>query len=352
MKDLANWQVYLEEPLSTNYKGIDVYKLTSWVQSPVLLQALNIVENIDVKSMRYNSSRYIHTLYQTMNLAYADRDFYYGDPYFPPEEPMKGLLSKEYALERSKLINREKNDPDVMPGDPYPYQGDSNPFLRFLEDWNAKPEKAPSSSGGGLERSFEEGFFAGTTSVQTADEEGWVVSITPSGGWIPTVIAGRTGIGMSQRMQSFILDESQNPFNVLEPGKRPRATLTPSMALKDGKPYMSFAVQGGDSQDQNSLQFFLNVVEFGMTVQNAVEAPNIISYQMRSSFDKHDSQPGRLTLNNSIPPWVRSELADMGYELDYQQYTSGPLNAIFFDREHGTMLGGSSNHGEDYGIAW
>ncbi len=352
MKDLANWQVYLEEPLSTNYKGIDVYKLTSWVQSPVLLQALNIVENIDVKSMGYNSSRYIHTLYQTMNLAYADRDFYYGDPYFPPEEPMKGLLSKEYALERSKLINREKNDPDVMPGDPYPYQGDSNPFLRFLEDWNAKPEKAPSSSGGGLERSFEEGFFAGTTSVQTADEEGWVVSITPSGGWIPTVIAGRTGIGMSQRMQSFILDESQNPFNVLEPGKRPRATLTPSMALKDGKPYMSFAVQGGDSQDQNSLQFFLNVVEFGMTVQNAVEAPNIISYQMRSSFDKHDSQPGRLTLNNSIPPWVRSELADMGYELDYQQYTSGPLNAIFFDREHGTMLGGSSNHGEDYGIAW
>lgn len=157
---------------------------------------------------------------------------------------------------------------------------------------------------------------------------------------------------MSQRMQSFILDESQNPFNVLEPGKRPRATLTPSMALKDGKPDMSFAVQGGDSQDQNSLQFFLNVVEFGMTVQNAVEAPNIISYQMRSSFDKHDSQPGRLTLNNSIPPWVRSELADMGYELDYQQYTSGPLNAIFFDREHGTMWGGSSNHGEDYGIAW
>ncbi len=100
MKDLANWQVYLEEPLSTNYKGIDVYKLTSWVQSPVLLQALNIVENIDVKSMGYNSSRYIHTLYQTMNLAYADRDFYYGDPYFPPEEPMKGLLLKEYALER------------------------------------------------------------------------------------------------------------------------------------------------------------------------------------------------------------------------------------------------------------
>jgi gamma-glutamyltranspeptidase/glutathione hydrolase len=352
VEDLANWQVYLEDPVSTNYKGIDVYKLTSWVQSPVLLQALNIVENIDVKSMGYNSSRYIHTLYQAMNLAFSDRDFYYGDPHYPPEEPMKGLLSKEYALERSKLIDWEKNDPGVMPGDPYLYQEGSNPFLHFLEEWNAKPEAAPSSSGGGLDRSFEEGFFAGTTTVQTADEEGWVVSITPSGGWIPTVIAGRTGIGMSQRMQSFIFDESKNPFNVLVPGKRPRATLTPSMALKDGKPYLSFAVQGGDTQDQNSLQFFLNVVEFGMTVQEAVEAPNIISYQMRSSFDNHESQPGRLTLNNSIPPWVRSELAGMGYELEYKKYTSGPLNAIFFDRVHGTMWGGSSNHGEDYGIAW
>ncbi len=129
----------------------------------MLLQALNIVEEIDVKSMGYNSSRYIHTLYQVMNLTFADRDFYYGDPYFPPEEPIQGLLSKEYARERSKLINRQRNDPDVQPGDPYPYQGDSNPFLHLLKDWNAKPEAALSSSGGGLERSFEEGFFAGTT---------------------------------------------------------------------------------------------------------------------------------------------------------------------------------------------
>jgi gamma-glutamyltranspeptidase/glutathione hydrolase len=352
MEDLANWQVYLEEPVTTNYKGIDVYKLTSWVQSPVLLQTLNILENIDIKSMGYNSSRYIHTLYQAMNLAYADRDFYYGDPYYPPEEPMQGLLSNEYAKDRSKLINWERNDPDVMPGDPYPYQGGKNPFLHLLEDWNEKPVDAPSSSNADFERSWEEGFLAGTTTMQTADDKGWVVSLTPSGGWIPVVMAGRTGIGMSQRMQSFVINESQNPYNVLVPGKRPRATLTPSMALKDGKPFVSFAVAGGDTQDQNSLQFFLNIVEFGMSVQQAVEAANFTSYQMRSSFDDHTAEPGRLTLNDSVPPWVRNDLISMGYQLDFRKLTSGPLNAIFFDWENATLWGGSSNDGPETGIVW
>ncbi|MFQ5790745.1 MAG: gamma-glutamyltransferase family protein [Acidobacteriota bacterium] len=349
LRDLANWQVYIEEPVKTEYKGIEVYKLTSWVQGPVLLQALNMVENIDLKSMGYNSARYIHTLYQVMNLAFADRDFYYGDPYFPPEEPMEGLLSKAYARERVKRINWDRNDPDVKPGDPYPFEGKENPYLHFLETWKATPVTPENEE---QIQSFEEGFFAGTTSIQAADKEGWVVSVTPSGGWIPACIAGRTGIGMSQRMQSFVLDESKNPFNVLAPGKRPRATLTPSLALKDGKPFLSFAVQGGDSQDQNLLQFFLNVVEFAMNVQEAAEAPNITSYQMQSSFGAHESVPGRLRLAASVPPWVRGELAKMGYELELRRRTSGPINAIFFDWEHGTFWGGSSDYGEDYGIAW
>jgi gamma-glutamyltranspeptidase / glutathione hydrolase len=179
-----------------------------------------------------------------------------------------------------------------------------------------------------------------------------VVSITPSGGWIPAVIAGRTGVGMSQRMQSFVLNEAENPFNVVAPGKRPRVTLTPTLALRDGKPFLAMAVQGGDTQDQNLLQFFLNVVEFGMNVQEAAEAANITSYQMRSSFGNHESRPGRLTLNESVPPWVRKQLRAMGYLLDFEALTSGPINAIYFDREHGTMWGGSSNYGEDYGVAW
>jgi gamma-glutamyltranspeptidase/glutathione hydrolase len=344
LEDLARWKVYIEEPVKTTYKGIDVYKLTHWVQSPVMLQALNILEQFDVHTMGYNSARYIHTVYQAMNLAFADRDFYYGDPYFPPEEPIAGLLSKEYARERAKLVNPDRNDPDIKPGDPYPFMGRTNPFLDYLRGWPPKPPATPATETG-------ETFFLGTTSIQTADTLGWVVSATPSGGWVPAVVAGRTGVGLSQRMQSFVTDPAENPFNVVEPGKRPRATLTPTLALKDGRPYLSFAVQGGDTQDQNLLQFFLNVVEFGMNVQEAAEAPNITSYQMKDSF-VHTTEPGRLTLNASVPEWVRRDLRAMGYRLDFAPLTSGPINAIFFDWAHRTFWGGSSNYGEDYGIAW
>jgi len=345
-QDLANWKVHLEEPVHVNYKGIEVYKLTTWVQGPVMLQALNLLEPLDLKAMGYNSARYIHTLYQVMNLAYADRDFYYGDPYFPPAEPVKGLLSKEYARERAKLISSDRNDPDIRPGDPYPFQGESNPYQSLLEKWHSNMPDLKAQA------EFDRHFRLGTTSVEAADDKGWAVSVTPSGGWLPAVIAGKTGIGMSQRMQSFVLDAADNPFNVVEPGKHPRATLTPTLALKDGKPFLSFAVQGGDTQDQNLLQFFLNIVEFGMTVQEATEAANITSYQMRDSFGDHESIPGRLTLNDSIAPWVRDELRRMGYKPEFEERTSGPINAIFFDRAHGTLWGGSSNHGEDYGIAW
>jgi len=344
LEDLARWKVYIEEPVKTTYKGIDVYKLTHWVQSPVMLQALNILEQFDLPAMGYNSARYIHTVYQAMNLAFADRDFYYGDPYFPPEEPIAGLLSKEYARERAKLVNPDRNDPDIKPGDPYPFMGRTNPFLDYLRGWPPKPPATPATETG-------ETFFLGTTSIQTADTLGWVVSATPSGGWVPAVVAGRTGVGLSQRMQSFVTDPAENPFNVVEPGKRPRATLTPTLALKDGRPYLSFAVQGGDTQDQNLLQFFLNVVEFGMNVQEAAEAPNITSYQMKDSF-VHTTEPGRLTLNASVPEWVRRDLRAMGYRLDFAPLTSGPINAIFFDWAHRTFWGGSSNYGEDYGIAW
>ena len=354
MADLANWKVRIEEPVTTSYKGIDVYKLNVWTQGPALLQALNILEPFDLQAMGYNSTRYIHTIYQAMSLAFADRDFYYGDIYTPPEEPVAGLLSKAYARERAKLIKADRNDPAIKPGDPYPFMGSTNPYQALLADWPPKPKVKPTTteSGAASEAEYFDAFYAGTTSIQTADSAGWVVSITPSGGWIPAAVAGRTGIGMSQRMQSFVLDERESPFNVLVPGKQPRVTLTPSMALKDGKPFLSFAVQGGDSQDQNLLQFFLNVVEFGMTVQEAAEAANINSYQMRSSFGDHTARAGQVLLAESVPDWTRSALRKMGYTLEFARLTSGPINAIWFDRKHGTMWGGSSNYGEDYGIAW
>jgi len=361
-EDLANWQVKIEEPRHVNYRGIDVYKLDVWTQGPMMLQALNILENFDLKAMGYNSARYLHTLYQSMNLSFADRDFYYGDPAFPPAEPVRGLLSKDYAKQRATLI-RDRNDPNIGPGDPYPFEGATNPYSKWLPERTGEkssPAERPYSPGGvapTVMRQYrlddpEAPFWRGTTSVIAADAEGWLVSVTPSGGWIPAVIAGKTGIGLSQRMQSFVLDERENPFNVVAPGKRPRVTLTPSLAVKNGKPWLAFAVQGGDSQDQNLLQFFLNMVEFGMTPQQATEAANMNSFQLRDSFGNHESSPGRMLLDDETPRWVRSELVERGYRLEFQPRTAGPINAIMVDDENGTFWGGSGNHGEDYGIAW
>lgn len=348
MEDLANWKVKIEEPMSVNYKGVDVYKLQQWTQGPAMLQALNMLENFDLKSMGYNSAKYIHTLYQVINLAFADRDFYYGDPAFPPDEPMKGLLSKEYAKARCKEINMDHNNPKAGPGDPYPFEGKVNPYTDLLKSWSYND----GTTNHIVDENFLNQFHMGTTSVEAADKEGWVVSITPSGGWIPACIAGKTGVGMSQRMQSFVLDPKESPFNVLEPGKRPRVTLTPGLAMKNGKPLLSFAVQGGDSQDQNLLQLFLNVVEFGMNIQEACEAANIENYQIKSSFGDHSSRAGAVMLNSETPNWVIKELRDMGYYIQLTPRSSGPINAIYFDWPHGSFWGGSSNHGNDYGIGW
>ena len=353
-EDLANWQVYIEEPVMSTYKGIEVYKLNSWVQGPVLLQALNMVEQLDLSCMGYNTAKYLHGLYQVMNMTFADRDFYYGDPYYEPQEPMQGLLSKEYAKKRVEEINWEINVPDQGPGDPYPYQGSTNPYQNYLKAWNddISYQDAFPTIRNDQEFPTDEAFYSGTTTIQAADAEGWIVSITPSGAWIPAVIAGNTGVGLSQRMQSFVLKPEENPFNVVEPGKRPRATLTPSLALKDGRPFLSFAVQGGDSQDQNLLQFFLNMVEFDMNVQEAVEAANMNTFQLRGSFGEHKNSPGRMLIHETTPPWTRKKLREMKYDLQVRDRTSGPINAIYFDWEKGSMWGGSSNYGEDYGIGW
>ncbi|CAN5595262.1 gamma-glutamyltransferase [soil metagenome] len=364
MQDLANWKPVEEAPMKVNYKGIDVYKLQQWTQGPALLQSLNILENFDLKSMGYNSTKYIHTIYQAMSLAFADRDFYYGDPNFPPAEPIKGLLSKEYAKQRAGLIKFEKNDPDIGPGDPYPFEGKKNPYVSLLKSRgyemdtskrNFSPSHDIINTSSMVE--YQQRLMLGTTSVEAADKDGWVVSITPSGGWLPACIAGNTGIGMSQRMQSFVLDSNINPFNVLAPGKRPRVTLTPSLALKDGKPYLAFAVQGGDTQDQNLLQFFLNVTEFGMNVQQATEAANINSNQLwlslgGTAIDDRKPRPGNILLNTNTPDSIQTELKKMGYTLSFDSRSSGPINAIYFDWKHGSFWGGSSNNGEDYGIGW
>ena len=376
-QDLANWKPIEEAPTHINYKGIDVYKLQQWTQGPALLQALNILENFDLKSMGYNSTKYIHTVYQAMNLSFADRDFYYGDPKFATNQPMTGLLSKAYAKQRAGEINMAKNNANAGPGDPYPFEGKINPYMDLIKAKGFQPSTDTAKNKTGfapahdlrtvaslntneklpVDADYMDRLWRGTTTVEAADKEGWIVSITPSGGWLPATIAGNTGVGMSQRMQSFVLDSAQSPFNVVAPGKRPRVTLTPSLAIKDGKPYMAFGVQGGDTQDQNLLQFFLNMVEFGMTVQEATEAANINSNQLWLSLGgtkiaDRKPRPGSILLHDNVSEWVRKDLRARGYNLTFDDRTSGPINAILFDWKHGSMWGGSSNHGEDYGIAW
>jgi gamma-glutamyltranspeptidase / glutathione hydrolase len=392
-QDLANYKVIEEEPLSINYKGIDVYKLKEWTQGPMLLQSLNILENVDLKKMGYNSPQYLNTIYQTMSLTFADRDFYYGDPYYNKNIPMKGLLSKDYAMQRGKLIDTNKNQ-IFYPGDPYTFEGKLNPYVALLEkrkeffnlegnsktatpehDGTAKLGNGNEELGMGNREKGNESFYTfgnlenpplegreallwmGTTTVEAADKDGWIISITPSGGWNPACIAGNTGIGMSQRMQSFVLDSVINPHNVVAPGKRPRVTLTPTLALKSGKPYLCFGVQGGDTQDQNLLQYFLNIVEFGMTPQQAAEAANINTNQLWLSLGGSklkDRLPkiGNMMVNRNTSDATKKRLQEMGYKLSYETRSSGPINAILFDHKHNTMWGASSNHGEDYGIGW
>jgi gamma-glutamyltranspeptidase/glutathione hydrolase len=297
------------------------------------------------------------------------------------------VLNKDYAKLRAASIQYDHNDSICAPGDPYPFEGKVNPHTallktRFGNNWPANNNRTTSFYGPELnstgeilsgsenalgvtrsalsledEAQYEDRLWRGTTSIEACDSAGWVVSVTPSGGWLPACIAGNTGIGMSQRMQSFVLDSTLNPYNLLEPFKKPRVTLTPTLAMKDGKPFLSFAVQGGDTQDQNLLQFFLNVVEFKMTVQQAAEAANINTDQLWLSLggDKRidrQPRPGYILLNNKIDSSVRKDLKSMGYTMRFADRTSGPINAIYYDWSHGSFWGGSSNYGEDYGIGW
>ncbi|MFN4961203.1 MAG: gamma-glutamyltransferase, partial [Bacteroidota bacterium] len=333
---------------------------------------LRMLEEIDLKKLGYNSPQYIHTLYQVLNLSFADRDFYYGDPYKLPAEPMEGLLSKAYAKSRLTQLDSLKNDPAIGPGDPYPYQGSVNPYKHLIQQLRESRDSTifrqvtpvhdqtlalKTISDNLLDQAYQDRLWRGTTTIEAADKEGWFISITPSGGWIPAVIAGNTGVGLSQRMQSFVLDSTLNPFNIVEPGKRPRVTLTPTIALKEGEPFLAFGVQGGDTQDQNLVQFFLNIVEFGMTVQQAAEAPNFNTNQLwlslgGSAINDRKPRPGQLLLNKSIPASTIQVLQNKGYQIKTEERTSGPINAILFDKRYRTLWGGSSNHGEDYGIAW
>ena len=330
--DFAAYHAKVEQPLSTRYRGIDVYKCGFWTQGPVFLENLNLLEGFDLKSMGHNSADYIHTVVEAMKLGYADRDAYYGDPEF--SSIAAGLISKEYAALRRSLINPQKASAEHLPGDPVHKQARAS--QEFIKERYAHRNGEPQD----------------TTCVNVADKEGNLFSATPSGAWIPAVIAGDTGIPLTQRAQSFVLTPGHP--NQIAPRKRPRITLTPTLALKDENPWLAFSTPGGDSQDQTLLQIFLNVVEFGMNPQEAVEAPRFNSLAMYSSFDDHSDKPLMLEVEKRIPEKVLDALRVRGHKLIVQDDWGNPTapTMVEFDGAVGVIKGGADIRGHRYALGW
>ncbi len=330
--DFAAYRARVEEPFKTTYRGIEIYKVGFWSQSPVFLENLNLLEGFDLKSMGHNSADYIHTVVEAMKLGYADRDAYYGDPDFS-QIPMQ-LISKEYANVRRPLINPKKASAEHIAGDPLHSQ--------------------PRASADFLRSRYRHrnGDHQDTTCVNVIDKDGNMLSATPSGAWIPAVIAGDTGIQLTQRAQAFVLTPGHP--NQLAPHKRPRITLTPTLALRDGKPWLAFSTPGGDSQDQTLLQLFLNVVDFGMNPQEAVEAPRFNSEAMYSSFDDHADQSLVLDVETRISEGALKALRERGHKLIVQGEWGNPTAAtmVEYDSATGVIKAGADVRGHRYALAW
>jgi gamma-glutamyltranspeptidase/glutathione hydrolase len=334
-EDLAGYEGRVEEPVHVSYRGIDVYKLPFWSQGPVMLEMLNLLEGYDLASMKHNTGEYVHLLAEAAKLAYADREYYYADPEFV-KVPGVGLLSKDYAKERRKLIDLARGSMEMRPGDPYPYD---NVKLTFHRPPPPAIEFRPGEKG--------------TTGTRAADSQGNLFSATPSGGWFRTspILEG-LGFVLSTRGQIFWLDASKP--NALQPGKRPRTTLTPSLALKNGQPYLAFGTPGGDDQDQVNLQFLLNVVDFGMDIQTAIDAPNFQIVHFPSSFFPRRASPGQIEMEGRFPRQTLDELAQRGHivKLD-ADWSGGDETAILYDAQRKVMFGAASPRREkSYAMGW
>jgi gamma-glutamyltranspeptidase / glutathione hydrolase len=337
-EDLAGYHGSIEKPVTTSFHGYDVYKAAPWNQGPVLLQTLNILEGIALESFGDNSAEYIHHVHEAIKLAYDDRNAYYGDPAFV-KVPLAGLLSKAYAAERRALIGRQAAL-DHRVGDPYRFDpGVKPPAVRYRP--HAQGTHSSAASGD-------------TTCVDVVDKDGNLFSATPSSGWLlgGAFVAGDTGVPLSNRMQVFDLDPASP--NVLAGGKRPRTTLTPTLLLKDQKPFLAISTPGGDSQDQQILNVLLQVIVFGKDLQDAIEAPRINSLHPHSSFDNHDSEPGALEIENRVAPAVRDALTARGHRLrilgPYGMSTG--VVAVGVDPRNGTLRGGADVRRERYIFGW
>jgi gamma-glutamyltranspeptidase/glutathione hydrolase len=331
--DLAAFKLTPEEPVSTEFQGARVYKPGFWTQGPAMIETLNILKGMDVTALRQNSAQYIHTLTEALKLAYADRDTYYGDPKFV-KIPEAELLSQKYADERRKLIG-ERASLDFRPGQ----------FSGF-------PGIHPSQSE--IARTKIDDFLMAhdTTCVDAIDKDGVMFSATPSGAWLPSVIAGDTGIPLTERAQSFLLVPG-NP-NELAGGKRPRVTLSPTLVTHDdGTPWVVLSTPGGDNQEQALMQILFNVILFHMNAEAAIEAPRFETRHLVSSFDNHAMNPGDLQLDDRTPSAVIVDLAGRGHKVATRtRYNSGSAPGLVRMTPGGVVEAGADPFGYRSMRAW
>ena len=321
--DMADFRVDIEDAISLTYQGYDVHKCGAWSQGPVFLQQLAMLEGFDLKAMGHNSADYIHTLIEVAKLAFADREQYYGDPRFT-DVPLTQLLDRDYARVRRNLIDPRQASLVQQPGDPR-----KGKALLERQEVLAARNWGP-----------------GTVYVTVVDTERNMASFTPSGAWIPSspVVEG-LGFPLGTRVQTFFLDEGHP--NALVPGKRPRTTLTPTLVTRDGEANQVFGTPGGDQQDQWTLQYFLAVVEFGLDVQSAIEAPRFSTAHFPTSFYPHSRQTGLVRVEDRVPKSVLGVLEERGHLLQVNPgWTEGDVLGIRVDRTHGTLQGGADLRGE------
>ena len=306
--DMANFRLEPEDAVCTTYRGYTVCKPGFWSQGPAMIETLNILEGFNLEQMGQNSAEYIHTLVEALKLAYADRDTYYGDPKFVhiPER----LVTKEYGAERRLQIGHDASL-DFRPGNVEP-NPPKHPFYSAITRYKIDPALMAKD----------------TTSVDAVDKDGTAISITPSGAWMPALIAGDTGIPLTERAQSFLLVPGHP--NELAGGKRPRVTLSPTLCVdRDGKTVIALSTPGGDNQDQSLLQVLLNAIEFGQNAENAVETPRFQTEHLVSSFDNHAMNPGSLLLDERLPAAVIEELKARKHLVEIKtKYESGAAPTI------------------------
>jgi gamma-glutamyltranspeptidase / glutathione hydrolase len=343
--DMASYQPYEDAPIHVNYRGVEVYECPPNSQGFVMLEALNMLEGYKLKEMGRNSAPYLHAITEALKLSFADRNAYVGDPKFVPDIPMKQLLSKEYAATRRSVIDPNR----AIAGEPAP--GDPRGMKATAAGQAyayAPPQAVPADV-----KPFDPNEILNlTTYLAVVDKDHNMVSITSSllSGFGSGMVVDKSGFLMNDRMRYFYLDPKD--VNSLQPGKRTRQTINPAMALKDGKPWVAFGTPGSDTQPQTQLQFFLNVAEFGMNVQEALEQPTVISNSFRDSYQPHEVK-GKLLTPALLPRSVQEALAAKGHVLDIRNVKGvGSVKAILIDPRTGVLMGGVSPTGDSYVMAW